>query len=47
MRALPNDGSAVTLNFAANTVTTLQLNITSVSATTQNVGLAEIQVYLS
>ena len=44
---LPNDGSASTLTFAAKTVTTLQLNITSVSSTTQNVGLAEIQVYLS
>ena len=32
-------------DFAAKTITTLQLNITSVSATTQNVGLAEIQVY--
>ena len=42
---LPNDGSAYTLTFAAKTATSLQLNITSVSATTQNVGLAEIQVY--
>ena len=44
---LPNDGSAYTLTFAAKTVTSLQLNITSVSATTQNVGLAEIQAYHS
>jgi LmbE family N-acetylglucosaminyl deacetylase len=44
---LPNDGSAYTLTFAAKTVTSLQLNITSVSASTQNVGLAEIQVYNS
>ena len=43
--SLPNDGSAYTLTFAAKTVTTLQLNITSVSSTTENVGLAEIQVY--
>ena len=42
---LPNDGSAYTLTFAAKTVTSLQLNINSVSATTQNVGLAETQVY--
>ena len=42
---LANDGSAVTLSFAARTVTSLQLNITAVSASTQNVGLAEIQVY--
>ena len=43
--ALANDGSAVTLSFAAKTVTSLQLNITAVSASTRNVGLAEIQVY--
>ena len=43
--SLPNDGSAYTLTFPAKTVTTLQLNITSVSSTTENVGLAEIQVY--
>ena len=44
---LPNNGGAYILSFAAKTVTSLQLNITSVSSTTQNVGLAEIQVYLS
>ncbi len=43
--ALNNDGSAVTFNFTAKTVTSVQLTITSVSASTQNVGLAEIQVY--
>ncbi len=43
--ALPNDGSAYTLSFTAKTVTSLQLNITSVSTTTQNIGLAEIQAY--
>jgi peptidoglycan/xylan/chitin deacetylase (PgdA/CDA1 family) len=43
--ALPNDGSAHTLSFTAKTVTSLQLNITSVSTTTQNTGLAEIQAY--
>ena len=42
---LPNDGSAYTLTFPAKTETTLQLNITSVNAATQNIGLAEIQVY--
>ena len=31
--SLPNDGSAYTLTFAAKTVTSLQLNITSVSST--------------
>ena len=45
MRTLPNDGSAYTLTFTAKTVTSLRLNITSVSATTQNVGLSEIQVF--
>jgi LmbE family N-acetylglucosaminyl deacetylase len=44
---LPNDGSAYTLTFADKTETSLQLNITSVSDTTQNIGLAEIQVYQS
>ena len=44
---LPNNGSANVLSFASKTVTSLQLNITSVSSTTQNIGLAEIQVYLS
>ena len=43
--SLNNDGSATTLSFAAKTVTSLKLTITAVSATTQNVGLAEIQVY--
>ena len=42
---LPNDGTGLTLTFAAKTVTSLQLNITSVSPATQNVGLSEIQVY--
>ena len=40
---LPNDGAALTLNFAAKTVISLRLTVTSVSATTLNVGLAEIQ----
>jgi LmbE family N-acetylglucosaminyl deacetylase len=43
--ALANDGSGVTLTFAVKTVTSLQLNITAVSASTQNIGLSEIQVY--
>ena len=42
---LPNNGAACTLTFPAKTETTIQLTITSVSATTTNVGLAEIQVY--
>ena len=43
--SLNDDGSAVTITFADKTITSLQLNITSVSSSTQNVGLAEIQVY--
>jgi hypothetical protein len=42
---LNNDGTGVALTFPAKTVTSLQLNITAVSATTQNIGLSEIQVY--
>ena len=44
---LPNNGSAYALTFTAKTVTSLQLNITSVSASTGNIGLAEIQAYHS
>ena len=42
---LNNDGSATAVSFPARTITSLQLNITSVSPTTRNVGLAEIQVF--
>ena len=42
---LPNNGSALTLNFAAKTVTSLRLTVNSVSATTGNVGLAELQAF--
>ena len=42
---LNNEGSPNTYLFSSRTVTSLQFNITSVSATTQNVGLAEIEVY--
>jgi len=44
---LPNDGSALTLTFPAKTVTSLKLTVTAVSATTRNVGLAEIQTFIS
>jgi hypothetical protein len=37
----------VTITFPAKTITSLQLNITSVSPSTQNIGLAEIEVYAS
>ena len=42
---LANDGSATPLTFSARTVTSVTLTVTAVSATTQNVGLAEMQVY--
>jgi LmbE family N-acetylglucosaminyl deacetylase len=42
---LNNNGAAVIISFSTRTITSLQLNITSVSASTINVGLAEIQVY--
>ena len=42
---LPNDGSALTINFSPRTVTSVKLEITSVSTTTNNVGLAEIEAY--
>jgi hypothetical protein len=38
---LNNNGSAVTVSFAARTVTSLRLTVSAVSATTINVGLAE------
>jgi LmbE family N-acetylglucosaminyl deacetylase len=44
---LPNDGSPLTLTFPAKTVTSLKLTVTAVSATTRNIGLAEIQVFTS
>ena len=42
---LPNNGLPYVLSFTAKTVTSLQLNITSVSSSTRNIGLAEIQAY--
>ncbi len=43
--ALPNDGSALTLNFTARAITSLRLTVDAVSASTGNVGLSEIEVY--
>jgi LmbE family N-acetylglucosaminyl deacetylase len=43
--ALNNDGSATVVTFPAVTTTSLLLTVDSVSASTANVGLAEIQVY--
>lgn len=44
--ALPNNGSGLTINFPARTVSSVRLNITSVSAGTTNAGLAEFEAYL-
>jgi hypothetical protein len=42
--ALPNNGGGYTVTFPARTASTMQLTISSVSSTTLNVGLAELQV---
>nr|WP_309926995.1 chitobiase/beta-hexosaminidase C-terminal domain-containing protein [Arthrobacter sp. 1088] len=44
--ALPNNGSGLTINFPSKTVSSVRLNITSVSSTTTNAGLAEFEAYL-
>ncbi|WP_405474817.1 chitobiase/beta-hexosaminidase C-terminal domain-containing protein [Paenarthrobacter ilicis] len=43
--ALPNNGSGLTINFPARTVSSVRLNITSVSASTTNAGLAEFEAF--
>ncbi len=43
--SLTNNGTATTFTFTARTVTSVQLNITSVSTATQNVGLAEFEAW--
>ncbi|MCL2515528.1 MAG: hypothetical protein FWF16_06225, partial [Microbacteriaceae bacterium] len=43
--SLANDGTATIVTFPARATTSLLLTVTSVSATTQNVGLAEIEAY--
>jgi LmbE family N-acetylglucosaminyl deacetylase len=42
--ALPNNGTGLTVTFPAHTAGSMTLTVTAVSATTLNVGLAEIQV---
>jgi hypothetical protein len=42
---LPNDGSPLTVAFPAHATTSLLLTITGVSASTQNIGLAEIEAW--
>ena len=44
---LPNDGTGLVVNFTAVQTSTLRFDVTDVSATTSNVGLAEIEVYYS
>ena len=43
--ALPNDGSGLTVNVPNITTTTLTLTVNSVSPSTQNVGLAELEAF--
>jgi hypothetical protein len=43
--ALDNAGGATTLTFPARSARSLRITITSVSGTTENIGLAELQVY--
>lgn len=43
--ALPNDGTALTLDFPARTVTSVQLSIDAANPLIHNIGLAEIEVY--
>ena len=43
--ALDNAGAAVTVTFTARATSSLRFTATTVSSTTQNVGLAEIQAF--
>ena len=43
--ALPNNGSGVTIRFPVRTVTSVRLNITAVSGTTTDVGVAEFEAW--
>ncbi|MGV8964934.1 MAG: DUF7402 domain-containing protein [Cellulomonas sp.] len=43
--ALANNGSAMSLSFPARTTTTVRFTVTSVSATSRNIGLAELETY--
>ncbi|SCV68200.1 BQ2448_321 [Microbotryum intermedium] len=43
--ALANAGTATTINFAGRSTTSVTLTVTSVSPTTENVGLSEWQIY--
>lgn len=43
--ALNNDGTATTVTFSARSTTTLRITLTTVSPTTGNVGLSEVQAW--
>jgi len=43
--ALANDGRALTLDFPARTITSLELSVDAASAQTRGIGLVEIEVY--
>ena len=45
--ALPNNGSGLTVNFPAKTVSSVRFTISSVSGTTTNVGLAEFEAHIT
>jgi parallel beta-helix repeat protein len=42
---LNNDGNGITLTFPAKNVTWVRLTVSSVSATSQNIGLSEMEIY--
>ena len=43
--ALDNAGKAITVSFPARATTSLRMTVTTVTGTTKNVGLAELQAY--
>jgi hypothetical protein len=43
--ALPNNGAALTINFTPKATTSVLLTVNSVSPTTENIGLSEIQTF--
>src|SRR5262249_56622710 len=43
--ALDNAGAATTVAFPPRSITSVMFTVTSVSATTMNIGLAEVEVY--
>ncbi len=45
MGTLPNDASPLTVDFAARNVTWVRFTVTGVSASTRNVGLAEVRAF--